>query len=549
MIGSDVKYRQLYENLMDAYASVDMNGRITHCNGLFRGMLGYEPEELLTRTYADLTPEKWHAVEAEIIENQVIPLGFSEIYEKEYRRKDGTTFPVELRTCLFRDDAGTPCGMWAIVRDITVRKRTEDALVRSEYLYRTIFENSLFGIAITGPDFTFTQVNDEFCRILEYDAAELIGIRTIGDITFPDDIPASLAMVQKLMSREIDHYVLEKRYLAKSGRVVEVILFVRGLYESDGRYLGGTASILDITRRKHIEQAFAESEKNLQAVLDNMPAMIGYWDRDLRNRFGNKAYKEWFGLYADQMRGLHIREVIGEKLYALNEPYIKGVLQGEPQHFERAIRDVSGKDRYTQASYIPDISDGRVNGFFVLVAEITEQKRLEKELETLAQTDPLTKLANRRHFMELTRRELARTGRYGGTLSMLMLDVDHFKRINDSHGHQAGDTVLQKLAELCVQTLREVDIVGRMGGEEFAILLPEADNEQAREVAERLRRIIADSAVPMEQGPICFTVSIGVATTVDPQTDIDMLLNQADQALYDAKHAGRNRVCSARQPA
>jgi len=125
---NEILFGLLYESMMDAFASVDMNGKILQFNDVFRTMLGYEAEELLSRTYLDITPEKWHLKERKIIEEQVIPRGYSDVYEKEYRRKDGTVFPIELRTQLIRDDQGNPYVMWATIRDTSERKRTDDAL-------------------------------------------------------------------------------------------------------------------------------------------------------------------------------------------------------------------------------------------------------------------------------------------------------------------------------------------------------------------------------------------------------------------------------------
>lgn len=180
-----------------------------------------------------------------------------------------------------------------------------------------------------------------------------------------------------------------------------------------------------------------------------------------------------------------------------------------------------------------------------IVHDITERKQLEGELKRQARTDVLTGLNNRRHFLELAEQELARAKRLGEQISVLMLDVDHFKLFNDTYGHHVGDMVLQKLSEVCVHTLREIDIPGRLGGEEFAILLPETKGEQALEVAERLRLAAAGAAVPLEQGgSVRFTVSIGVACFVATDARVDDVLRRADAALYAAKNAGRNRVCS-----
>lgn len=125
---NELLFSLLYESMMDAFISVDMTGKILQYNEVYRAMVGYEAEELLSKTYTDLTPEKWHLIERKIIEEQVISRGYSDVYEKEYRRKDGTVIPVDLRVQLIRDDQGNPYSMWAIVRDITERKRAEDAL-------------------------------------------------------------------------------------------------------------------------------------------------------------------------------------------------------------------------------------------------------------------------------------------------------------------------------------------------------------------------------------------------------------------------------------
>ena len=176
------------------------------------------------------------------------------------------------------------------------------------------------------------------------------------------------------------------------------------------------------------------------------------------------------------------------------------------------------------------------------------QRRIAHLLETQAHTDPLTGLANRRHFFESADAELARSRRYEAPLSLLMLDIDHFKEVNDAHGHRAGDRVLQKLAQTCLEVLRNVDVVGRVGGEEFAILLPETASEGAVEVAERLRAAVEAAEVVREEGvPIRVTVSIGAATLAG-NANLDTLMSQADDALYDAKHRGRNRVCYFGQP-
>ena len=142
------RYQSLYESMMDAYTSVDMDGRIEKFNWAFLRMLGYAAEELHQLTYQDMTPKKWHTMEDAIVQKQILPRGYSDTYEKEYIRKDGTIIPVELRTILIRDDAGNPSGMWAIIRDIRERKRIEQNLRESEERYRELLESSMQGVVI-----------------------------------------------------------------------------------------------------------------------------------------------------------------------------------------------------------------------------------------------------------------------------------------------------------------------------------------------------------------------------------------------------------------
>lgn len=190
--------------------------------------------------------------------------------------------------------------------------------------------------------------------------------------------------------------------------------------------------------------------------------------------------------------------------------------------------------------------------FTAVIRDVSERKRVESELRRMATTDPLTGLNNRRRFLELAEVEMARLRRYGRPVLVLMLDIDRFKAINDSHGHATGDRALVRLAEVCRSELRDTDHIGRLGGEEFAIILPETPLASACEVAERLRHRLALADVPLNdlpldpadlgQGCIRMTVSIGVAMSGEDDACIERALGRADRALYEAKAAGRNRV-------
>jgi diguanylate cyclase (GGDEF)-like protein len=168
-------------------------------------------------------------------------------------------------------------------------------------------------------------------------------------------------------------------------------------------------------------------------------------------------------------------------------------------------------------------------------------KALE-EVQRLAITDSLTGLYNRRHFFELAEHELQRARRYRRSLSAIMLDIDHFKQVNDTYGHAVGDHVLKEVADSCRQAMLKEDVLGRYGGEEFVIMMPESNLVATCQVAERLRQSIAQKTIDTEVGPVMVTVSLGVITLDDECSTLETLLAGADQALYWAKRSGRNRV-------
>jgi diguanylate cyclase (GGDEF)-like protein len=180
----------------------------------------------------------------------------------------------------------------------------------------------------------------------------------------------------------------------------------------------------------------------------------------------------------------------------------------------------------------------------VLVAlnDISQRKELEAELFRQASTDSLTGINNRRYFIAQAEQELRRSRRFTREMSVMMIDLDHFKSINDKHGHAVGDAVLQGVVKRALESLRQSDFIGRLGGEEFAVVLPETNSAAARDAAERLRQHLAEKPLIAERIAVPCTVSVGVANLGASDTTIDDLLNRADTALYRAKNGGRNRV-------
>ena len=298
----------------------------------------------------------------------------------------------------------------------------------------------------------------------------------------------------------------------------------------------------DVRRLVRSEIATRMSEERLARA--ELAAKSGNWELSLDSGLivGSAGAAKVYGVSADCLHIAAIRAIpLPEYRPRLDAALADLIRGGVPYDVEFRIQAVDTgeiKDVHSIATF-----DRATRTVFGVIQDVTDRKNVERELERLAQVDPLTGVFSRRHFMALAEKELARTSRYGGPLSVLMLDVDHFKKVNDTHGHQVGDRVLNTLGEVFCGILREVDMVGRIGGEEFAMVLPATSVGQAGEVAERLRRAVERREIALERGlPLYVTVSIGVASLAAAGVNIDTLMGRADQALYEAKNQGRNRV-------
>ncbi|MBD2256480.1 PleD family two-component system response regulator [Pseudanabaena sp. FACHB-2040] len=210
----------------------------------------------------------------------------------------------------------------------------------------------------------------------------------------------------------------------------------------------------------------------------------------------------------------------------------------ESEHLLQAFEQ-GAADYVTKPFSKPELL-ARVKTHLMLKHTFSELRTALVEMERLAKTDGLTGLLNRRYLFEAATQELSRAQRYGRAFSVLMVDIDHFKRINDTYGHPVGDVVIQTVASVLTEALREVDLIGRYGGEEFSIILPETPLQKATEVAERIREMINSLPIPAGSENLHITVSTGISGCEGGVQSIDEIFHQADKALYQAKSAGRN---------
>lgn len=300
-------------------------------------------------------------------------------------------------------------------------------------------------------------------------------------------------------------------------------------------------------RQEELRQSVQAEMERAEYYLDMAGAMMVAIDAAGRVTMLNRKGTEILGYAEDELIGKDWFDTVippehRERVRRRFEETLAGKpLQGGATDMEALARDGSRHYMHwlNSALYGPQ---GEVTGFISSGVDITERRQLEAELTRLANTDALTGLSNRRSLMETAKRDFHMFQRYHRPLSLGMLDIDHFKQVNDTYGHDAGDLVLMRLADVFRSVLRKTDLYGRFGGEEFLFLMPETPADRAFTVAERLRAALAAERVATPAGMVGFTVSIGVATA-DPDLDsVEELIKAADNYLYKAKKGGRNRV-------
>ncbi|MCK9387388.1 MAG: diguanylate cyclase [Sulfuritalea sp.] len=294
--------------------------------------------------------------------------------------------------------------------------------------------------------------------------------------------------------------------------------------------------------------ALKESKKKLQTLVDTALDAVVMIDADGIITDWNPQASRMFGWSREKIMGQPIATTIIPPRY--RDSHAHGMnhflASGEGPFINKMVETAAlhreGHEFPVELAIAAVMTEGKPE-FSAFIRDITERKRAEAELREMATTDFLTGLANRRHFMARMTGEMARLQRLDNPhAAVLMLDLDHFKHVNDAHGHAAGDAMLKHFAALMRDELRKIDSVGRIGGEEFAIILPGANLDEAGVFAERLRQKVATTPLTLDGQVISITVSIGIAAMRATDANADTALIRADEALYRAKENGRNRV-------
>ncbi len=438
---------------------------------------------------------------------------------------------------------------------LLVRQRTlalvraqlsDEARRESEERFRALFNQTTVGVAqVDSATGQFVRVNQRYADILGYSPQELVGM-TFQSLTHPDDLAADLAHVRRLQSGDVPEYRLEKRYIHKDGHEVWGDLTVSSMWASGSAPGYHIAVVQDITARKRMEENLRANEQRLRSILERLPMGLCLVQDDGLISFRNARYVQICGYTQEEVPDTN---TWWQRAYpdatereAIRQRQLDTLHQGIIPLAEYSIRCADGKYKPVEISGI-FVEGGRL----ITMQDLSERKAAEEEINQLAYYDPLTRLPNRRLLMDRLQQALATSARHQRSGALLMLDLDNFKTVNETRGHDRGDALLLQVAHRLRSCVHEDDTVARQGGDEFVVVLedlgdsPEEAAARAEDVGQRILGVLREP-YQIDGDAHHSSLSMGVTIYSGTRETVDELLKRADLALYQAKNAGRDTL-------
>jgi diguanylate cyclase (GGDEF)-like protein/PAS domain S-box-containing protein len=365
------------------------------------------------------------------------------------------------------------------------------------------------------------------------------------DVTHPEDLQASLEHTRRQLDGEIDSLRIEKRYVRKNGTVVWVALSSSLTRDADGTPRHFVAQIEDVTERVVAQRSLEEAEERFRRAFEDAPIGMAIVALDGRWLRVNESLCDLTGYSERELLAKTFKDITHPEDVDKNADDIRHLIAGRIRFMRTEKRYIRPNGRtvwvHVSSSLVQD-ADGNPVHIVSQIEDVSDRKRAETELRDLAEHDSLTGLLNRRRFDEELNGAILHLRRHGGTAALLLLDLDHFKFVNDTHGHKAGDDVLVAVASVLRSRLRTRDLIGRLGGDEFAVLLAGADTDAAAAVGHDLVGALQELRVAAGDAQVRVTASIGIVTLDPDFAGEAAALTAADRALYRAKNDGRDRV-------
>ncbi len=524
------------QSSLDGIHIMDMHGGVVEANPAFCRMLGYTYDEVLRLKVnawdCDKSLEAWQQLFGQLVEH-----GQAMMVETTHRRRDGSCFPVEINTTTMWLD-GKPY-IWASSRDVSARRKAEELIRSNEERLRYMLETSPIAVRVVScVDQRVKFANRRYARMLNVPLASVIGVspaRYYADHHDYEDVMAELQAGHVVTDR------LMKLLIPGVGITWVLASYLRLEYGGESAVLGWFYDVTDLRK--------AEQELRIAAQAFETQEGIVVTDQHGRIIRVNHAFSRMTGYAADEVLGKKLATLKrGKQVPGFYRTLLKTLMREKSWQGEIMSLRKNGEP-YPEGVTVTGVlaEDGRTNNYVAIFSDITERKRTEQQIHQLAFYDPLTNLPNRRLLLDRLQQAFAssaRTGKYG---ALIFMDLDHFKTLNDTQGHDVGDLLLAEVARRTSERVRQDDTVARLGGDEFVVVL-EALSKDAVEagtlaevVAEKIRHAL-EMPYMLKHVTHYSSPSIGIALFVGNQFKVDELLKFADAAMYQAKAAGRNTI-------
>jgi diguanylate cyclase (GGDEF)-like protein/PAS domain S-box-containing protein len=572
------------DGMLDGVMLVDMSGKIVYVNKAFEKMLGYQADELIGASALELPTYRnsKDKVKAREYLTRIIKKGGAEHIDMSTITRDGREVPINFTASVIRDAQGNPEAIVAVIRDISERKRAEESLRDWEELSRGMLEAASTGIYLL-QDGCFQYVNRLFEDISGFASSELKGTYSL-DYVHPDDKEMVRKKAVEVLKGQ-GSLPYEFRLIRKDSEIVWVLDKVASIQYKGKRSVLGT--LMDITESKQVEEEVRHYTRQLEALFNigttvsqtlNLEELLGsvldkvleVMGLDVTAIFLLEEENETLALRA--YRGMSVKLVRELSVLRDGDGFINQVAKsGKPL----LVEDVSADRRFGTSrikfgdiqsfAVVPAMSKEKILGVIGVgshshrefpdwevrmletianqIGMAIENAQLYEHALELAFTDSLTGLYNRRYFMEQIEREFIRANRGKVALSLIMVDLDGLKSVNDRFGHHEGDIFLREVAGIIKANTRASDVAARWGGDEFMLLSPETDSDSAWKIAERIRGQVKRYHRILEGEEVGITISVGIVSYPVHASMISELLRRADEAMYSAKRDGKDRSC------
>lgn len=527
---NEEKYRILVEMAADGVLIETVEGRILECNTASAKIYGYTKDEMIGLTLADLVPEEFAEKLPKVITDKETTHGI--FLPRISKKKDGTIFPTEIASKII-NIAGKP-RLIAYIRDITKRKETEKKLRKARKMFASLFNSNPEPALYYDKENRIININPRFTELFGYTPKEMIGKKIDEGMIYPaNKIKEGKILTQKAFNGFSDYETIRKK---KDGTLVPVIISTAPVV-IDKSPQGTIALYRDITERKKSEDTLQKSQQELANIFKNIPQAVVYLDENSNIKDISPRFTKLFGYTLVEIKGKNINEGIihppgkieeGNNLdkTALSEGYF---------NYESIRKKKDGTLFPVSISGSNIVIDGQLKGIIGTYFDITERKKMEGELEKLAHFDALTSCYSRGYGLSLLEQQIKTAKRKKTTVLLIYLDIDDFKHINDTFGHKEGDEVLKEAAKLFQSTLRKMDIICRIGGDEFLLIFLEDSLNDAPFIRGRLnkslKKLNQKLAKPYE---IDFSIGLSVYESSNPLS-IEELIRIADENMYEEK--------------